>query len=179
MRTQAPRIKKWGEAPFPDFSPLEECRPPERVRPGGLEFELGSQADRRRELEDRALAVERVTDIRHASYATGDGESGVLANRALRIGHVEPIEREAQFLALLDRNGVIGAEVQVIGYRRSITARDRVDRCAARQAEAFIVAVDQIRNQLIERNARLGAKRSAGREFERPLVAAVELELMR
>src|SRR6185503_17819264 len=53
------------------------------------------------------------------------------------------------------------------------------DATEAWDTEAFVVAVNRVRNQSVERNTRLRTERTAGHEFERPLIAAVKLELMR
>ena len=45
--------------------------------------------------------------------------------------------------------------------------------------EPFVVAIDRVRNQRVERNTRLRTERSARHQFEWPLIAAVKLELMR
>src|SRR5205085_10749617 len=50
---------------------------------------------------------------------------------------------------------------------------------AALNRKPFIVAIDRVRNQLIERRTRLPVEVAAQHEPERELVAAVELELMR
>ena len=55
----------------------------------------------------------------------------------------------------------------------------RNDGRAALNAEAFVVAVDGVRNQLIERSAGLDIEVSADQKLPRCPVAAVELELMR
>src|SRR4029078_2695812 len=68
-----------------------------------LELELHTQSDGRRVLEDLARAEEGVGYIVHAIHIAADQLRYVLANCALRIGRVEPIEREAQFLALAER----------------------------------------------------------------------------
>src|SRR5262245_55318470 len=164
MRNRAGRAntKTTGRSAISGLLPVEEGRPPERVSLVCLEFELHAQSDGRRVLEDRARAEERVTNVWHAGHAAARELRGVLADCALSIGHIEPIELEAQFLALTDREWVVGAEVEVISPRRTVTAGDRVDRSAAGHGETFIVAIHRMRAQRIERDARVGAERRAG-----------------
>src|SRR6185295_9207246 len=99
----------------------------------------------------------------------------------------------AQFLLFTELNRIVNTEVQV--HRRWRAARaDAVDDVresglrsshrrhdgrAALYREPFVIAIDRVRNQLVERRTRLNIEVTAQHKFERELVAAVELELMR
>ena len=50
---------------------------------------------------------------------------------------------------------------------------------AASDAEPFIISIDRVRNQLVERSAGLHVKVSANQKLKRGPIAAVELELVR
>ena len=55
----------------------------------------------------------------------------------------------------------------------------RNDRGSAWYCEAFVVSIDRMRNQLVERNTGLRIEVSANEEFPWRAIAAVELELVR
>ena len=125
--------KKTGRSVVSELLPVEEWRPPERDSLVCLEFELHAQSDGRRVLEDGAGAEERIVNIWNARHAAAGELRGILADCALCVGHIEPIELEAQFFALADREWVVGAEIEVISPRRTVTAGDRVGRGTARR----------------------------------------------
>ena len=98
---------------------------------------------------------------------------------------------EAKFTLLTNLDWVMKAQIQVHGGRRTggTHAVDEVrergfDRCHCRNdgrpslhCERFIIAVDRMRNQLIERSSVLDVEVSANEKFERSPIAAVELKL--
>src|SRR5581483_7267467 len=98
----------------------------------GLERELRPQAQRRGELEDRALPKEGVINWRHTRSAAVDALRRVLANRALLIGHVEPVEGKAQLFALTNRERIVDADVPIIGRRCASAVGGGVERRATR-----------------------------------------------
>ncbi len=114
-----------------------------------------------------------------------DQEGFIFSDCALVIENVEPVELQTELLILTQRNRVVSTEIQVVGGRRAIAAGKRVDCRAAWYAteawntEAFVVTIERVRNQSVERNTRLRTERTAGHQFEWPLIAAVKLELMR
>src|SRR5262245_50527949 len=113
-------------APPREFS---RC-PSGSVEATSLELELHAEAQRRRELEDRARAVERIVHRRNTRRATVDLERRVLADRALEIERVEPIQLQTQLTILTHLNRVVCTQVQVVGGRRAVAAGNRVD-CGA------------------------------------------------
>src|SRR5256714_12414321 len=156
-------------------------RAPARESSGRLERELRAQSHRGRELEDQPRPVERVEEL----DAGGTGDAAVNANglvvaqRALGVGDVEPVELEAQLTLLAERYRVVRAQVELEGRGRAVLARDRVDRRAARHGEALVVAVDRVRYQRVEGLARLRVEVAREHQLDRRAVPAVELELMR
>ena len=132
-----------------------------------LELELHTESKRRRELEDRSSAVERIRNRRDTRGTAVDQERLILFDSALVIENVEPIELQAELLILTQRNRVVSTQVQVVGRRRAVAAGERVDCRAARYAteawntEAFVVTIDRVRNQSVERNTRLRTERTA------------------
>jgi hypothetical protein len=121
-----------------------------------LELELHAQADGRRVLEDQPLAEEWVANVRNARHSAGNEVRYILADCALCIGHVEPIKLEAQFLAFTDRDRIVDAKIQVKSRRRTVTPGERVDGRPTGYTETFVVSVNRVRDQRIERNTRLG-----------------------
>src|SRR6185295_3153421 len=99
----------------------------------------------------------------------------------------------AQFLLFTELNRIVNTEVQV--HRRWRAARAdafddvresglrsshrRNDGRATLYLEPFVVAIDRVRNQLVERRTRLHVEVAAQHKLERELIGAVELELMR
>src|SRR6266404_6239775 len=153
------------------------------VFPSGktLELKLDSQAQRRRKLKDRSLAIERIWELDKVSARNGAVSSQrlVLSHGALAVEDIEPISLYPQLPTFTKFDRVVGAQIQVIGCRRPISAGQRINRRAARHPESFVVPVDGMWNQCIEGNARLDPQRRADQKIEGRLVTAVKLKLVR
>ena len=103
-------------------------------KPVCLELEFHTETKRRRELEDRSSAVERIRNGGNAWRTAVDQEGVVLFDSTLVVENVEPIELQAELFILTQRDRVVSAEVQVVGRRRAVPTGDRVDCRAARIA---------------------------------------------
>src|SRR2546423_1741003 len=156
-------------------------RAPARESSGRLERELRAQSHRGRELEDQPRPVERVEELDAGGTgdAAVDANGLVVAQRALGVGDVVPVELEAQLTLLAERYRVVRAQVELEGRGRAALARGGLDRRAGRQGEALVVAVDRVRYQRVEGLARLRVEVAREHQLDRRAVAAVELELMR
>jgi hypothetical protein len=87
-----------------------------------LELEFHTESKRRRELEDQSSAVERIRNRRNTRRTAVDQECVVLFDSALVVKNIEPIELQTELFILAHRDGVIRAEIQVVGRRRAVTA---------------------------------------------------------
>ncbi len=150
-----------------------------------LELELHTETKCRRELEDRSSTPERIRNRRNARSTAVDKERLVLPDSFLVVENVEPVNLQTKLFTFTNGDRVVSAEIQVPGPRCATVARNGIDCRAARYAteardtEAFVVTIERVRNQRVERNTRLCTERTAGHEFEWPLIAAIKLELVR
>lgn len=171
-------LKKKREKRFQDkrFSPKKlSCdgdHSRRHMKGSSLELELQTQAQAGRELEDRARAIERIRNRSHTRDTAIDLERFVQTNRALVVEDIEPVNLEAQLPILTEDDRIVGVQVEVVGGRRA-SVTDAVNRVreasdggrhrrndgrTANYAKTFVVAVDRVRNQLVERDTALRAE---------------------
>src|ERR1041384_6007842 len=145
-------MKQKGRSMVPCPSPEFSRCPAEAWKYPVLELELHAEAQRRRELEDRARAIEWIRLRINSRRSTIDQDGFILTDGALGIQHIEPIQLQTQLAVLAHLDRVVRAQVQVIGDRRTITAGKWVDgrttrhATKTRNAEAFVVAIQRVRN---------------------------------
>src|SRR5262249_42763581 len=133
------------------------------------------------ELEYSARAEVRIQEARRrcARDTAAESHGLILLNRALRIGHVEPIHLQPQFFVFTHFDWVVSAEIQLEGARTGRASGNRIDRRAARHAETFVLAVNRVWNQRVERDTGLCIEVTRDQQLPRRAVATVSLELMR
>src|SRR5581483_1032788 len=101
----------------------------------------------------------------------------IQSQSALAVEDVEPVSRQSQFFSFTHLDGVVNTHIKI--HRRRRTARTdavddvresslsgthgRNDRRTALHRKAFVVSIDRVRNQKLERSP----------------IAAIELELVR
>src|SRR5215213_6643980 len=158
-----------------------------------LEGELGAEPERRRSLDQQRRTIEGVLYRRDSCHTAIDREGLVQSYCALAIEDVEPVSSQSQLFTFTNSDRIVNSQVKIHCRRRSATAdalnnvgeswlgsRHRRNDCgSADHAEAFVVTVDRMRNQLVERHTGLCVEVSAEQKFPRSAIAAVELELVR
>src|SRR4029077_11339657 len=98
------------------------------------ELKLDPYTQRRRKLKARSLAVERIRKLDKVSArnAAVSSQRLVQCHGALAVEDIEPINLNPQLPILTKFDRVGGAQIQVIGCRRPISAGQRINRRAAR-----------------------------------------------
>ena len=158
-----------------------------------LEGELRAEPKRRRSLYQHCRSVEWI-EYRINSRRTAVNLEGLIQSHCtLTVEDVEPVSGQPQFALLTNFDWIVHAQIQVHRGRRPALAdalddvresclgssHCRNDGRTALDREPFIVSIDRVRNQLVERRAGLHVEVSANEKLERSPIAAVELELVR
>src|SRR6266567_4472845 len=117
--------KRKGEALNYSASPCQNALPSlvQRLEKAiSLELEFNTQPQRRRELEDRSRAIERICELNKArSRDTAvNSECLIQSDGPLVIEHVEPISLETQFSFLSNLDWIVSVHVQIEGGRRAV-----------------------------------------------------------
>ncbi len=112
----------------------------------------------------------RKTDSGHSAYRQHQRDLlGLIQHdRTLCVRHIEPIRRKAELHVLRKLDRVVSTQIKIPGRRRTIAAdrtRDAavpIDRCqvrndrgATRNRKPFVVSIDRMRDQRVERNTGL------------------------
>src|SRR5215510_8191356 len=158
-----------------------------------LEGELGAKPERRRSLDQQRRTPERIQYCGDSCHTAIDREGLVQSDSALAIEDVEPVSSQSQLFSFTNFDRIVNSQVKIHCRRRSVATdalnsvgesrhrsrNSRNDRGSALYCETFVVSIDRMRNQLVERHTGLCVEVSAEQKFPRSAVAAVELELVR
>src|SRR5690242_389265 len=158
-----------------------------------LEGELGAKPERRRSLDQQRRTVERIRYWRNSRHTAIQREGLVQSYCALAIEDVEPVSSQSQLFTFTNSDRIVNSQIEIhrrwrsvgpdalnnVGESRLRSRNGRNDCGSADNAETFVVAIDRMRNQLVERHTGLSVEVSAEQKFPRSAIAAVELELVR
>src|SRR5215213_109971 len=158
-----------------------------------LEGELGAEPERRRSLDQQRRTIEGVLYRRDSCHTAIDREGLVQSYCALAIEDVEPVSTQSQLFTFTNSDRIVNSQVKIHCRGRSVGtnalnnvgesrlgSRDSRNDCGSTlNGETFVVSIDRMRNQLVERHTGLSVEVSAEQKFPRGAIAAVELELVR